>query len=324
MFAKLSVKLGGFFCIILLLIFLVLLQFQCKSPSIESDSPFVVVLGIAQDAGVPQANCRKACCAEAWRDAQKRHRVTCLGIVDPRSGQRWLIDATPDFKDQLWQLNQLAATPNASPVDGILLTHAHIGHYTGLMQLGHEVIGARGVPVYAMPRMLEFLGSDGPWDQLVRYGNIKLMPLLEDTGLQLNDRITVTPILVPHRDEYSETVGYRISGPHRSVLFIPDIDKWEKWQLPVEEQIAMVEVAFLDGTFFGSGEVGGRDMSEFPHPFISESMQRFAALPLTERRKIAFIHLNHSNPALTANSTARLQVEQAGHRVALQGERIGL
>lgn len=308
----------------LAIVALFFLQVRC-TPSVPApEGPYVVVLGIAQDAGVPQADCRKTCCAEAWRDPQKRQRVACLGIVDPRSGQRWLIDATPDFKHQLWQLNQLAGAPDASPVDGIFLTHAHIGHYTGLMQLGHEVIGARGVPVYAMPRMLAFLSNDGPWDQLVRYGNIQLMPLLEDIGLQLNDRITVTPIQVPHRDEYSETVGYRISGPRQSVLFIPDIDKWEKWQTPVEEQIARVDAAFLDGTFFSSGEVGGRDMSEFPHPFIRESMQRFAVLPETERQKIVFIHLNHSNPALVKNSIARAQIEQAGHRVAQQGERFGL
>jgi pyrroloquinoline quinone biosynthesis protein B len=285
------------------------------------EAPFVVVLGIAQDGGYPQAGCAKACCAPAWDDPAARRHVSCLGIVDPATGQRWLIDATPDFAAQLRRLNEIAGPrPQAAP-DGILLTHGHIGHYTGLMHLGHEAMGARGVPVFALPRMASFLRENGPWDQLVRYGNIDVREIEAEQSLALNERITVTPLRVPHREEYSEVVGYRIDGPGRSVLFIPDIDKWERWDRRLEDELATVDRAYLDGTFYADGELPGRDMSAIPHPFIAETMARLASQPASERAKVRFLHLNHTNPALRAGSDARRAIEAAGLGVAAAGER---
>jgi pyrroloquinoline quinone biosynthesis protein B len=151
------------------------------------------VLGIAQDAGYPQAGCRKGCCEKAWNDPALRRHATCLAIVDPESGQRWLIECTPDFPKQLHQLDAIAAPTNGLGIDGIFLTHAHIGHYTGLMHLGREVIGAGSVPVFAMPRMKQFLRSNGPWSQLVTANNIHIRELLESRPEKLNHRIRATP-----------------------------------------------------------------------------------------------------------------------------------
>jgi pyrroloquinoline quinone biosynthesis protein B len=297
---------------------------QSQPPATQPAGPYVVVLGIAQDGGYPQAGCRRDCCARAWRDASLRRGVACLGIVDPATGERWLLDATPDFREQLRALDELAPTTSVPGLAGILLTHAHVGHYTGLMHLGREVLGAYKVPVYAMPRMRAFLSHNGPWDQLVRLENIELRALSADEPVALNARLTATPFLVPHRDEYSETVAFRIQGPQRSVLYISDIDKWERWDRPIEKLIAEVDVAYLDGTFFAEDEIPGRSMAEVPHPFIQESMQRFAALAPAERAKIRFIHLNHTNPALQADSPARREIERAGFHVAEVGERVGL
>ena len=290
----------------------------------EPTEPYLVVLGIAQDGGYPQAGCRRECCARAWRDPSQRCGVSCVAVVDPATKERWLFDATPDFPQQLRALDELMPPSSAPGLAAILLTHAHIGHYTGLIHLGREVIGARQVPVYAMPRMREFLSSNGPWDQLVRLGNVDLRSMRADEPVVLNHRLTATPILVPHRGEYSETVGFRIAGPSRSVLYISDIDKWERWDRPIEKYIAAADVAYLDGTFFAEGEIPGRSMAEIPHPFIEESMKRFEALPRAERAKIRFIHLNHTNPALRPGSPACRQIERAGFRVAAIGEHIGL
>ncbi len=292
--------------------------------SASEPDPFVVVLGIAQDAGYPQAGCQKKCCAAAWGDPARRRHVSCLAIVDPQTHQRWLIDATPDFRAQLRMLDAVEPPTGRPGLAGILLTHGHIGHYTGLMFLGHESIGAKGVAVYAMPRMGEFLTGNGPWDQLVRFGNIKLRPLAADKPVKLNERITVTPLRVPHREEYTEVVGFRIAGPKRSVLFIPDIDKWDRWGRRIEDVIAKVDVAYLDGTFYADGEIPARDMSQIPHPFITESMKRFATLPAEERAKIRFIHLNHTNPALDPGSTAARAIHSAGFAVANELERTPL
>ena len=172
--------------------------------------------------------------------------------------------------------------------------------------------------------MAAFLRENGPWDQLVLFGNIEIRLLAAAAPISLNERITVTPLRVPHREEYSEVVGYRIAGPDRTVLYIPDIDKWERWDQRLEDVLADVDVAYLDGTFYADGELPGRDMSVIPHPFIVETMERLGALPASERAKVRFIHLNHTNPALRGGSEARRAIEEAGFGVASQGERCDL
>jgi pyrroloquinoline quinone biosynthesis protein B len=293
-------------------------------PDVKTDAPYVVVLGIGQDAGYPQAGTKEH---PAWDDPTLRRHAASLAVVDPKSSERWLFEATPDFKEQLHRLDVLAPVEGRPGLAGIFLTHGHMGHYTGLMHLGHEAIGADKVPVYAMPRMQAFLRDNGPWGQLVEMENIVLKPLRDRREVRLSERLTVTPVTVPHRDEYTETVGYVIRGPNRAVLFIPDIDKWERWDEAgdrVEDWIARVDVAYLDGSFFENGEIPGRDMASIPHPFMRESMKRFAALPAAERRKIRFIHLNRTNPAIIDDSPARQAIEDAGFTVARELERVGL
>ena len=286
-----------------------------------SASPFVLVLGITQDAGYPQAGCAAACCAAAWDDPAA-HRVACLGIVDPESGERWLVDATPDLPAQLRALS--AAAGAAGPPSGVLLTHGHIGHYTGLMYLGREGMDTSAVPVYAMPRMCAYLSSSGPWEGLVAADNIRLVALADRRPVQLNGRIAITPLQVPHRGEYTETAGYIISGPERAALFIPDIDRWEHWSTPVEALIRRVDRAWLDGTFYADGELPGRDMSQIPHPTVSASMARLAPLSPRERARVRFIHLNHTNPLLDPSSPATTALRAAGFGLAAEGERFAL
>jgi pyrroloquinoline quinone biosynthesis protein B len=287
-------------------------------------APYLLVLGIAQDGGIPQAGTKGH---SGWTDPASRRLVTSLALVDPVTHQRWLFDATPDFREQLHRLDSIAPAEGKPGLAGILLTHAHIGHYTGLMHLGHEAMGAEGVPVYAMPGMRDYLRDNGPWSQLVHYGNIEMQPLEAGVAVQLNERLSITPFLVPHRQEYSEVVGFRIQGPSRAALFIPDIDSWEEWEAAgtrIEEMIARVDIAYLDGTFFANGEIPGRDMSGFPHPFITHSMSRFDGLAPEEKAKVRFIHLNHTNPVLWPESEAYKSVLDNGFRVAEEGEREGL
>lgn len=287
-------------------------------------SPWLVVLGVAQDGGIPQAGSRDHA---AWRNPDLRRQVVSLGLVDPASCRRWIFEATPDFREQLHRFDEVAPVDAAPGLAGIFLTHAHIGHYTGLMFLGHESLGAKGVPVFAMPRMSRFLAENGPWSQLVRYGNIALRTLHAGTPVPLAEGLSVTPFLVPHRQEFAEVVGYRIEGPNRAILFIPDIDSWEEWDawgVRIEDEIAKVDIAYLDATFFADGEIPGRDMSGFPHPFLTHSMERFASLPEAERAKVRFIHLNHTNPAADPDATVRIEIEAGGFRVADEGEQESL
>ena len=290
----------------------------------SSEAPYVVVLGVAQDGGFPQAGCRKPCCRSAWSDDAVRRNVASVAIVDPVSRQRWMVDATPDFPRQLRMLDDMLPTKDSPGIDGILLTHAHVGHYSGLIHLGREVLGADGISVFAMPRMRQFLETNGPWDQLINLRQVVIERIAAGQEVKLNERISFVPFLVPHRDEYSETVGFRIRGPSHTVLYLPDIDKWERWDVDIEDVLRGVDVAYLDGTFFDQRELPGRDMSEIPHPFVIESIRRFRKLPPHERSKVRFIHANHTNPILIDDSPASAAVREAGHRIAVQGERVGL
>lgn len=287
------------------------------SGSLWAQNPYVLILGTAQDGGHPQASCEKACCSGIYANPQEKHWVSSIALVDPQTNERWIFDATPDFTEQLHFLK--TQTNNfSSKINGILLTHAHIGHYTGLMHLGHEAMGAKSIPIYAMPKMTQFLRKNGPWSQLVNYKNIELKPLHNQQVIKLNERISVQPFTVPHRDEFSETVGYKIIVNDKSLIFIPDIDKWSKWKTSLIEIVKSVDFALLDGTFYADGEIP-RPMSEVPHPFVTETMDLFKNLSAKERKKVHFIHLNHTNPLLDKTSDSYKRVLKNGFQVAETG-----
>jgi pyrroloquinoline quinone biosynthesis protein B len=286
-------RIGGvrFFAAALLLGALPVLLPSRQSPRVNWE---LVVLGIAQDAGIPHLNCQQELCTSIRAGKRRREKVSSLGLVDRSSGRAHLFDATPDF------IEQLHALTGGRPPDGIFLTHAHIGHYTGLMYLGRESIGARGVPVHATGRMLQFLSANGPWSQLTGLGNIEPRPLERDRPLVLPGGIRVTAFAVPHRDEFSDTVGYRIEGPRHSALFLPDIDRWEKWDRSIRELAGTVDLAFLDGTFASPAELN-RNIEEIPHPMMSRTRELLKGT----RAKLWFIHINHTNTEIDAPDVVR-------------------
>ncbi len=284
----------------------------------------LVVLGTAQDGGSPHIGCKKKCCAELWANPNDTRKVVSLGIIDHEYDQRFIFEASPDFTSQAAALNRVDGKEYDLMPDGVLITHAHIGHYTGLMFLGREAKGAADVPVYVMPKMANFLSSNGPWDQLISLKNITLKLLEERKENKLTPNLKVYPIQVPHRDEYSETVGFIISGSRKSALFIPDIDKWEKWSEDIIGMVAKVDYAFLDATFYDAQEINNRDISEIPHPFVIESMELFKNLNKEEKAKIHFIHLNHTNPLWDVRSAEYQSVIDSGMNVASFGQVINL
>lgn len=290
---------------------------ETRVNSVENiTTPSIVILGTVQDAGSPQIACKKDCCRELFKNPDKNRKVVSLGLVDPENNSKYLFEATPDLPEQLHLLDQLLPENNNRIPDGVFLTHAHIGHYTGLMYFGKEAMSAEGVQVFTMPTMKTFLETNGPWNNLVSNKNILLEELMNDSTITLTSNLRVTPHKVPHRDEYSETVGYTIQGPNKKALFIPDIDKWSKWGKNITEVIKKVDYAFIDATFFDGEEINNRDISEIPHPFVIESMKRFDHLPLEEKNKIIFIHFNHTNPLLDATSLQSREVEKNGFRIA--------
>ena len=299
-----------------IIILISILLLACNTAEKTPQTPYVMVLGVAQDAGYPQMNCKKECCKAAWKNSKLQKMTSCLAIIDPTTNQQWIIDATPNIKEQLQLLKSKSGTEK---IDGVLLTHAHMGHYSGLIHFGREVMGTNNIPVFAMPKMTTFLKENGPWSQLVEIENISLQKLKSDSTFSLNKNIKVTPFLVPHRDEFSETVGYKITINEKILLFIPDIDKWQKWETNIVPLIQKVDYAFLDATFYKNGELK-RDMSEIPHPFVEESMELFSTLTETDKQKVHFIHFNHTNPLLIEGSASQKEVTKKGFNLSKEGQ----
>ncbi|MDB9893874.1 MBL fold metallo-hydrolase [Flavobacteriaceae bacterium] len=283
---------------------------------------YITILGTAQDGGFPHIGCQKKCCDDFYKGILPKQQVVSLGLVDKESQQKFLFEATPDISTQLADLEKNHLKTNTI-IDGVFMTHAHMGHYAGLLYFGKEALGKKDIPVYAMPKMKEFLSNNGPWSQLVTTQNIVFLDLQKDSIVPLSNALKVTPFLVPHRDEFSETVGYKIEGNTNSAIFIPDINKWSLWEKNIVEEVKKVDYAFIDATFFKEGEIN-RPMSEVPHPFIEETVALFENESLATKNKVIFIHFNHTNPALQSNSKERNDLELLGFRFATEGQRFKL
>lgn len=289
----------------------------------ENDGVTAVVLGIMQDGGLPHVGCRCPRCAAAFADGTKGDYAACLAIVDARGAETavYLLDATPDIK---YQLNLLAdwlgphpQRPNRlRPPDAIFLTHAHMGHVGGLPQLGPEAMAVSDLPVYALPGLVELLRGNGLYRPL--NAGLRWQALTPHHPIPLAADLTITPIPVPHRDEWGAgTLAFRVQGPRRSLLYLPDIDNWEAWP-EAEAVLGAVDVALVDGCFYGVGELNGR--LPVAHPLIPDTLARFANIP----GQLVFTHLNHTNPALEAGSAARAEITAAGAQVAFTGQTFAL
>ena len=278
-----------------------------------TEAQTLVVLGTLQDGGSPHMGCVKDCCATE----RPNDYVVSLGVID--ESKHLLFDASPDIVEQT---NYLQSISPAKELE-IFLTHAHMGHYAGLIHLGRESANTNQIPVYAMPRMVQFLQNNGPWSQLIDLENISIQPIQNKTPVFVSPRLKVTPLVVPHRDEFSETVGYLIVGQSKRALYVPDIDKWDLWDIDINTLVTQVDYAFIDATFFEDGEIP-RPMSEVPHPFVEESITRFKSLATEEKNKIYFIHLNHTNPARKPFYEGRIAIEKQGYHFATFGMRFSL
>lgn len=289
----------------------------------EQKFPYLYVLGTLQDGGMPHIGCEQEACKKLIARPNPSLKVVSLGLIDPLNKSTCLFEATPDMDQQLYLLKEQSGSNNIIP-NGVFITHAHIGHYAGLMYLGKEAKGAQNASVFSMPKMTSFLKNNAPWNLLVENENIILKNLSADQSISLTNQLKVIPILVPHRDELSETVGYKIIGPSKTALFIPDINKWSLWNKSITAEIQSVDYAFIDATFYDNTEINYRNLSEIPHPFVIESMETFRSLSTNDKNKIYFIHLNHSNPLVDPNSKASMEVESHGYHIARFKMKFGL
>jgi pyrroloquinoline quinone biosynthesis protein B len=281
------------------------------------------VLGTAQDGGFPHAACGCARCELAREDPHRERLVASLALMDS-DDRVFLFDATPDIRRQLERLRDVKPSTgrvDRAPVDGVFLTHAHLGHYTGLGFFGFEAIHTSELPLYATPRMIEYLSANGPWSQLFDLGNVKPMPMVPGEPLRLGGKLEVTAFHVPHRDEFADTVGFLIAGPSTRLAYVPDTDGWDVWDTPLADWLDGndVDVAVLDGTFFSMDELPGRDVSSIGHPCVTDTIERLRERVATGKLRVFFTHFNHSNPLLDADGKRRKQVEAAGFELLDDG-----
>jgi len=212
--------------------------------------------------------------------------------------------------------------------------HALVGHYAGLLHLGREAYGAQGQDVYASESMIAFLRANGPWSLAVDAGHLALRvvqpgrPVVLARHASGAPRLSVEARVVPHRDEFSDTLAFTI-GRHDGrgeaawrALYLPDVDKWSRVDGGLVGLLEDVDIVFVDGTFFDAGELPGRSLADIPHPFVVETLAALREHPGL-RRKVVFTHLNHGNPAADPASAAVRAVRTAGARVAVEGEVVG-
>ena len=289
--------------------------------SVYGQSEYIYVLGNVQDAGLPHIGCKHEFCKEKFNEFEE-YFTTSIAVIDPLNSEYVLFEATPDLPYQLNYLDKKLFKNFFLP-ESIFITHAHIGHYAGLMYFGREALGSKDLKVNVLPKMANFLKTNGPWSQLVEINNINIREI--NFGQKTNhlSNISVKPIKVPHRDEYSETAAYLIIGKNKKALFIPDIDKWEKWDQNLIELVKEHDYLLLDATFYDSKEIN-RDISEIPHPLVSETISLLDNLTTKDKSKVYFIHMNHTNMMLDPKSNLSKYVTSKGYNIARVGLKLDL
>jgi len=270
----------------------------------------LMILGSGQDDGIPHTACYCDVCTRAREDPKHRRLGPSLAVFDEGNGACYLVDASPDLKYQLDMLKAVRGGTRGThrvPVDGIFLTHAHMGHCLGLLHLGKEAVDEREIQVYCTPEMDEFLSGNHPFSLLVERRNILISTLIPHHELEFPG-VRFTPLPVPHRNEVADTVGYVIESEKRA-LYIPDVDRWTDELLT---EIAQADMAFIDGTFYSPDELPRMD--EVPHPPILETMELLENV----QAQVHFTHINHTNP-VNRGGASRARVEERGFGIAYDG-----
>ncbi len=279
-----------------------------------------VILGTAQDGGIPHAGCLCNRCARAAATGIGARFVASAAVVDASSGAWCLLDPSPDLPRQFARL--AAAYKDSFRLSflsaSVFVTHIHLGHYWGLGFLGKEGAGTRGVPVYAGPRAAEFLRRNDPFRRIAEEGRIRIESLSADVPWK--GFVEITPVAVPHREDFSETFGFLVQGPSARVFYMPDADCVDA---RIASAVSTADYAYVDGTFFSPGEIPGLSDGTVPHPPMSVSAEILGSAG-SARTRIRYTHMNHTNPALNPDGPERKLLEEKGLSLAEDFETVAI
>ncbi len=269
----------------------------------------IKVLGTAQDGGYPQPGCDCPNCIRVRKNRNLIRYPASLAVLNKKEKSTYLIDPTPQLPAQLEELNQMAKKLNFPDdhLKEIIITHAHIGHYTGLMYFGKEAINSSGLKVRGSSRLKEFLTTNQPWQSLVENNNIIINIFIFGQDIYSDKNFNIEPIKVPHRAEFTDTAGFLIKGQNKSLFYLPDIDSWEGFRPKFADLSSKTDYMVIDGTFYTKEELGelrGRNIDNVPHPPIEDTINELLENKLEKNEsEVYFTHFNHTNKVLDPNFT---------------------
>ncbi|MCA1373781.1 MULTISPECIES: pyrroloquinoline quinone biosynthesis protein PqqB [unclassified Bradyrhizobium] len=306
----------------------------------------VVVLGAGAGGGVPQWNCGCEGCRAARAKGQELFR-TQASVAFSGDGEHWfLINASPDLRQQLNatpQLHPKAGALRHTPIAGVILTNSEVDAVAGLLSM------REGSPftIYAHEKVLAILSSNSIFNVL-NEKNVRRQPIAirEPFEPRLPDGarsgLEVLPFAVPGKSAWylegkvhpggesgdGDTLGLKITDRVTGKFFY-FIAACAEVTDALKAEIDGASLVFFDGTVWrddemiraGLGHKTGKSMGHVAMSGEDGAIARLADLNID--RKL-FLHINNSNPALLPGSPERKLTEEAGWQIPADGTEIVL
>ena len=306
----------------------------------------VVVLGAAAGGGVPQWTCGCPVCLMA-RIRQPDLQRTQASIAVSADGENWfLINASPDLRQQLTatpQLHPRAGMLRHSPIAGVILTNREIDAIAGLLSM------REGSPftLYAHERVLAILKSNSIFNVL-NEKNVIRRPIEVDKAFEPSlpdgspSGIEVLAFEVAGKgawylegkahpsggDGAGDTLGLRIRDKASGKYFY-FLAACAEVTDDLKSRLAGAALVFFDGTVWrddeliaaGLGNKTGQGMGHISMSGEHGAIESLAGLDIGRKM---FLHINNSNPALLHDSNERKAAERAGWEIPADGMEITL
>lgn len=261
----------------------------------------VEVLGNTQDGGVPHLECSCDLCSKARENPEEAKHNASIMVKDSdeEDSFRYLIDATPDVRYQI----------TGEYLDGVFISHGHLGHITGLLQFGEEGCNKTDLPLYVSDKTENYIRKNDPFRLLIDKGNVEIMNFNDEDEVDIRGGC-IEAFEAKHNRVNTDTLSFMIHGEEKTLFYIADIHEWTEKTLNLMQK---ADIAIVDGTFWNEEEI--ERYEEVPHPVMKETMH----LAEGWDTDIYFTHLNHTNPALREDTDERQEIQERGFGVVEEG-----